>query len=457
MSTPNPTTKKNKFIAPVLECTGELMPNVPNMTDFFKQIGSIPAVMTLQLSELPTCIALALWDDIKSIVITPLDAVEDFLGALSVTLPSQTKNSVRDRPEEWRRRADDLQENYKLYFTLGLINLLGSFASHILQIPLPLISGCVVGDLLNAEGRKKIGETILKSLPALILLIPDPYRSLCLGLYGVLNNEEVLRNFLSYWVSEVKKIIQNPLYAVFTFLIKKFKTIWKSLGLPNIPAILALDPVEILNALIEPYIASIRNTYNALVKPFKDIQEGIEKHGTLEDYLKSQLSQKLGEIIDSVLSIQIPVIGLTLGELLGIKGFEDLKDGAIISPQAVLARLCTRLANVFQDIVSIILEEWIMKVKKFLDKIGLGAIFSLIPLTFCKFLQLVVPQLFSLGSQMQGIVNSAFATVEKVDSLRKQLQTLNVNAEANKLAIQQLEKQLSSILPSALNCVPKPT
>ena len=457
MSTPNPTTTKNKFVAPVLECTGELMPNVPNMTDFFKQIGSIPAVMTLQLSELPTCIALALWDDIKSIVITPLDAVEDFLGALSVTLPSQTKNSVRDRPEEWRRRADDLQENYKLYFTLGLINLLGSFASHILQIPLPLISGCVVGDLLSAEGRKKIGETILKSLPALILLIPDPYRSLCLGLYGLLNSEEVLRNFLSFWVSEVKKIIQNPLYAVFTFLIKKFKSIWDSLGLPNIPAILTLDPVAILNALIEPYIASIKNTYNALIKPFKDIKEGIEKYGTLEDYLKSQLSQKLGEIIDSVLNIQIPVIGLTLGKLLGIDGFGDLNLGAIINPQAVLARLATRLANVFQDIVSIILEEWIMKVKKFLDKIGLGKIFSLIPLTFCKFLKLVVPQLFSLGSQMQGIVNSAFATVEKVDDLRKQIQALSVNAEANKLAIQQLEKQLASILPSALNCVPKPT
>ena len=354
MSTPNPTTTKNKFVAPVLECTGELMPNVPNMTDFFKQIGSIPAVMTLQLSELPTCIALALWDDIKSIVITPLDAVEDFLGALSVTLPSQTKNSVRDRPEEWRRRADDLQENYKLYFSLGLINLLGSFASHILQIPLPLISGCVVGDLLSAEGRKKIGETILKSLPALILLIPDPYRSLCLGLYGLLNSEEVLRNFLSFWVSEVKKIIQNPLYAVFTFLIKKFKSIWDSLRLPNIPAILTLDPVAILNALIEPYVASIKNTYNALIKPFKDIKEGIEKYGTLEDYLKSQLSQKLGEIIDSVLNIQIPVIGLTLGKLLGIDGFEDLKTGAIVSPQAVLARLATRLANVFQDIVSIL-------------------------------------------------------------------------------------------------------
>jgi hypothetical protein len=453
MSTPNPTTKK-KFIAPVLECTGELMPNVPNMTDFFKQLGSIPAVLTLQLSELPTCIALALWDDIKSIVITPLDATEDFLGALSVTLPSQTKNTVRDRPEEWRRRADDLQENYKLYFMLGLINLLGTFAIHILQIPLPLISGCVVGDLLSAEGRKKIGETILKSLPALILILPEPYRSLCLGFYGVLNNEEVLRNFLSYWISEVKKIIQNPLYAVFTFLIKRFKKVWESLNLPNIPAILSLDPVAILNALIEPYIASIKNTYNALIKPFKDIKEGIEKHGTLEDYLKSQLSKKLGEIINALLAIQIPVIGLTLGELLGIKDFEDLKDGAIISPQAVLARLATRLANVFQDIALIILEQWIQKVKKFLDKIGLGAIFSLVPLTFCKFLQLLAPQLFSLGSLIQGIVDSSVAKIAKIDKLRKDLETLSKDPEKNKLAIQEIQKQISATLPLALNCTP---
>ena len=453
MSTPNPSTKK-KFIAPVLECTGGLMPNVPNMTDFFKQIGSIPAVLTLQLSELPTCIALALWNDIKSIVITPLDATEDFLGALSPTLPSQTRNTVRDRPEEWRRRADDLQENYKLYFMLGLINLLGTFASHILQIPLPLVPDCTVGDLLSPEGRDKIGKAILSGLPALILLIPEPYRSICLGIYGLLNNEEALRNFKSYWISEVKKIIQNPLYAVFTFLIKKFKTIWKSLGLPNIPAILSLDPVEILNAIVQPYIADIENAYKALVKPFKDIQEGIDKHGTLADYLQNQLSRKLGEIINAVLAIQIPIIGLTLGELLGIKDFEDLKDGAIISPQAVFARLCTRLANVFQDIVSIILEQWIQKVKKFLDKIGLGAIFSLIPLTFCKFLQLVAPQLFSLGSLMQGVVDSATASIEKVDQLRKDLEALSKDPEKNKLLIQEIRKQISATLPLALNCTP---
>jgi hypothetical protein len=241
---------------------------------------------------------------------------------------------------------------------------------------------------------------------------------------------------------------------VFTFLIKRFKKVWESLNLPNIPAILSLDPVAILNALIEPYIASIKNTYNALIKPFKDIKEGIEKHGTLEDYLKSQLSKKLGEIINAVLAIQIPVIGLTLGELLGIKDFEDLKDGAIISPQAVLARLATRLANVFQDIVSIILEQWIQKVKKFLDKIGLGAIFSLVPLTFCKFLQLVAPQLFSLGAQMQGIVNSATASIEKVDQLRKTLEALSKDPEKNKLLIQEIQKQLSATLPLAVNCTP---
>ena len=244
------------------------------------------------------------------------------------------------------------------------------------------------------------------------------------------------------------------MYAVFTFLIKKFKDIWKSLGLPNIPAILSLDPVEIIMALVQPYITAIENTYRALVKPFKDIQEGIEKYGTLEDYLQSQLSQKLGEIINSILGIQIPIIGLTLGELLGIKDFEDLKDGVIISPQAVFARLCTRLANVFQDIVSIILEQWIQKVKKFLDKIGLGAIFSLIPLTFCKFLQLVAPQLFSLGAQMQGIVNSATTSIEKVDQLRKDLEALSKDPEKNKLLIQEIRKQISATLPLALNCTP---
>jgi hypothetical protein len=93
-------------------------------------------------------------------------------------------------------------------------------------------------------------------------------------------------------------------------------------------------------------------------------------------------------------------------------------------------------------------------VKKFLDKIGLGAIFSLIPLTFCKFLQLVAPQLFSLGAQMQGIVNSATASIEKVDQLRKTLEALSKDPEKNKLLIQEIQKQLSATLPLAVNCTP---
>jgi hypothetical protein len=286
----------------------------------------------------------------------------------------------------------------------------------------------------------------------LILIIPEPFRSICLGIYGLLNNEEALRNFKSYWISEVKKIIQNPLYAVFTFLIKRFKSIWDSLNLPNIPAILTLDPVEILNAIVQPYIASFTNTYNALIKPFKDIQEGIKKYGTLAEYLQSQLSSKLGEIINAVLAIQIPIIGLTLGELLGIKDFEDLKDGAIISPQAVFARLCTRLANIFQDIVSIILEEWIQKVKKFLDKIGLGAIFTLVPLTFCKFLQIIAAPLFNLGNIIESAVNANIEKTKQLDKLRKDLEILNKDPVLNKDRIAAVRAQMSAILPAAAVC-----
>lgn len=444
----------DKLKAPILECTGELMPNVPNMTDFFKQLGTLPAVLSLQLAELPVCISLALWDNIESLLIKPLDATEDLLGALSPTLPSQTTNTVRDRPEEWRRRADDLQENYKLYFMLGLIDLLGSFASHILKIPLPLIPDCTVGDLISSEGRQRIRQAIIKNLKSLILIIPEPFRSLCEGKFGVLSPEEVLRNFISYWISEVKKIIQNPLYGVFTFLIKKFKSIWDSLNLPNIPAILTLDAPSIIMALIQPYITSIENAYNALVRPFKDIKEGIGKHGTLEDYVQSQLSQKLGEIIGSVLSIQIPIIGLTLGQLLGIKDFGDLSLGSIVSPQAVFARLCTRLSNIFQDIVSIILEEWIQKVKKFLDKIGLEAIFSLVPLTFCKFLKLLLPSLFSLGSTVTTTANKMLENAEKVQKLKTDLDILKKNPEANTEQIRKLQKQLAATLPAALSCTP---
>jgi hypothetical protein len=504
MSTPNPTNKK-KFKAQVMECADELLPNFPEMDTFFKQMGSLPAVMTLQLSELPTCIALALWDDIKSIVITPLDAMEDFLGALSVTLPSQTTNTVRDRPDEWRRRADDLQENYKLYFMLGLINLLGTFASHILQIPLPLLPEHTVGDLLDEEGRKRIGETIRKKFDSLKLLVPDPFRSLINGDYGTFDPEESWRNFKSWWKTETKKTIKNPLIAVFKFLIKKFKTIWKSLNLPSIPDFSDLKAEDFLNFIIQPYIERFTQEYETIVKPLEDAKKAADaakakKEGkeepekseadALKDYIKSQITLFLGEIIDKILAIGIPVIGLTLGDLLGyvenytqkrkriddlkkqlkelktdpVKNkdaiestqaqIDDLQDDLILNPQKVLAKLGNKLGAIFEDIVMVILEQWIQKVKKFLDKIGLGAIFSLVPLTFCKFLKLVVPQLFSLGSTMQGIIDSATSTIAQVDKLNKDLAILSQDPEKNKLAIQEIKKQLAKALPIPFNCTP---
>lgn len=412
----------NKIKAPTLECTGSLMPNVPNMTDFFKQLGSLPAVLSLQLAELPMCISLALWDDIKSVLIQPLDATEDLLGALSPTLPSQTSNSIRDRPDEWRRRADDLQENYKLYFMLGLINLLGSFASHILKIPLPLISGCTVADLLDKEGRRKIRESIVRNISSLVAVLPEPFRSLCQGKFGVFSPEEVIRNFISYWIAEVKKIIQNPLYGVFSFLIKKFKEIWDSLGLPKIPAILTFDTVAIINGIIGRYIDSAT--------------------GAIADIMSA---------ITGLLDLKIPVLNLSLKAILGISGLDELL-GGIQTPQMILARIMTRIQNIFQDIVSIVLEEWIQKVKKFLDKIGLGAIFSLVPLTFCKFLKLLLPQLFTLGGSITNTANEMLDTASRATKIKADLDLLRADSGADVAQIRALEDELARLLPGAVRC-----
>jgi hypothetical protein len=55
---------------------------------------------------------------------------------------------------------------------------------------------------------------------------------------------------------------------------------------------------------------------------------------------------------------------------------------------------------------------------------------------------------------MQGIVNSATASIEKVDQLRKTLEALSKDPEKNKLLIQEIQKQLSATLPLAVNCTP---
>jgi hypothetical protein len=137
---------------------------------------------------------------------------------------------------------------------------------------------------------------------------------------------------------------------------------------------------------------------------------------------------------------------------MGIKSIEDLTDGMIIRAQDVFARLIARVANVFEDIVMIILEQWIMKVKKFLDKIGLGAIFSLVPLTFCKFLKIIAAPLFSLGTLVGSAVNTITENTQQLDKLRKDLEILNKDPVLNKDRIAAVRAQMSAILPAAALC-----
>ena len=68
------------------------------------------------------------------------------------------------------------------------------------------------------------------------------------------------------------------------------------------------------------------------------------------------------------------------------------------------SRIMSAVQDLFYKIVTIIIELWMKIVKKFFEKIGLGALLKYIPFTFCTFLHLVAAPLFALGGIVTGLI-----------------------------------------------------
>jgi len=325
-----------------LPCT--TLPTKADFTNFFNQIAQIPADIR---SYLVTPEGQSLDDAVKQQLNNTVTTVETYLGTLRTTFdPFWTRLSVEDVQKEISDAFDELIHFFHVYIPGKMLELINSlipvsFTVNILGISVNLLN------ILDPAEWKSMKQQVSDNIDAIYALIPAPFNKFK-GDYGIDCADLKAKCTWQYFANKVVNSITGLLHSAFADLISAFQAIWDALSLPSLPALLDISSIP---TMVETFLTGLAGqSYDAIVTALNSFSV----------FGKSLLDVIGGAIDDTV----------QMGE--------DAIDQ------------CVRAANDWaQQWQKEIINDWIKKIKAFLDAIGIGALFDLLSLTFCDILTLL--------------------------------------------------------------------
>ena len=221
---------------------------------------------------------------------------------------------------------------------------------------------------------KELMESKSKLIDKFFNFIPESLRGFDGKEFGLKCDEWKAKYTWQYIKKEIKEYLTNGLHKAFTKLIDIFDEIWDALGLPNI---IKLFTKPDIGAMIDKLIESAKEKR-------KKIMEDLQKP-LLSDEEKEKLRKELDElgagILDDIKNFSI--FGFSINDIIG-----EI-ESTVTSLEESVAEFKLALEDFVANWQQKLLFEWVNKVKKFLDKIGLGKIFDFLTLTFCDVLKLL--------------------------------------------------------------------
>ena len=250
-------------------------------------------------------------------------------------------------------------------------------------------------DILTLEEKRT------KLIDTFFNLVPEAQRKFD-GEISELNNDARAKLIWDYIKKEMKEWVLNAHVKAFEKLIDLFKEIWDALGLPKLPfsqiaELLTMDISALIETLVSELKRRFQTTASELRGKIKKIDKKLETEtdpATIEklNEEKRELEQKLTDekgkylraLEDHVLGFVIPIIGMTVEEIIG-----GVNISTTISSEERLAKFQAALEDFKQNWMQKLLFGWVKLVEKFFAAIGLGAIIDLLLLTMCDFLKLI--------------------------------------------------------------------
>ena len=375
-----------------IDCEGAgTLPTKAEIVEQFNKIAQIPAKLKQKLIEAGEELEAEVRQQIEDIVKKIEDVMEKIADILS---PYWTKGKIRNWQKEAKDAWDELIQELHIFIPVKILEMISKlipidFKVNVLGIEINLLK------ITEAEEQLRIQTEIVDRLEELFPLLPKCYQFFN-GEFGIKCDEWRAKYTWQYIKNEIIQWCTNTLFKAFEKLIDKFKEIWEALGLPPLPAILSFDIEEWIQLQIDTLKAKAIKMRDDLVNKAQQLQDRIENlEGDLQaelDDIESRLKNfsVTGYIVEQL--EQIEIFGKKLVDILGKKIDENVLCG-----EELIADLVKQAREWFAQWQKELIFMWIKKIKKFLDKIGLGKILDLLTLTFCDVLKLIgIPTSFDL-------------------------------------------------------------
>jgi hypothetical protein len=355
-----------------IPCEGTMLPTKAALTNLFVQIANLPSVLTVEIERIRREIAVEVDEEIRRRLlekIAPLEAaieqvksiiskVEKLLGNFPISLSKPIFKGLSIPDIEWERRITALCQEFHLYVQAKLMEIINNVLPISFVVPVLGLSIDIVALFADPSYRAALKAQIAEQIDSLFGLLPDIYKFYDGVKYGV-NSIAIRAEILfSYIMAKLQNGALSIIYGAIGGLINKFKTIWDTLGLPSLPALLSID----IGAIIQGAISSL-----------------IEQLKKAPDRIKNEIRKQIIKVIEG-----ISLFGFNLASLIG----GEIKD-FVISLEEKIHRYIEVLQNFAEQWPMYLIKKFMAKINKFFKLIGLGALFQWFTLDFCKFLKIV--------------------------------------------------------------------
>jgi hypothetical protein len=384
---------------PQFECTGDILGNFGNLTDFGRGLGSIPG----QLGGIVDCVTADLREQIEQAIETFTSTIRTILKALNISIPDPIFGTLTLPEFEFELRLRELWTNFKFYLFEKLIDILSKIPPlniiiDLLKVPIPFLEGVYLTDVFTAEGRARIQKAITDKLDSIMAALGMPWDLSFTGKLTLESAGMAVQNIINRIYSEIQKKISNIIWNVLNMipnsLGRAVKRLWERLGFPLLPAFFVLD----FDAIFDSIWQGVVDAFDNAVDRMKAMIERI-----LEFNVLSLLKSILGPFWDIIKSLW--TFGTTIKEMLKLSQVE----WNLTVPEINFSRIMQAVQDLFNRIPTMIFELWLQLIKPFLDAASriiaaLKPLLDLIPFTFCSFINLAAAPILGIGGLVRDIL-----------------------------------------------------
>ena len=355
-----------------IPCEGTMLPTKAALTNLFVQIANLPSVLQVEIERIAREAALQVEDEARRRLLQQIEpiqktidqvksiisSIENILGNFPISLSKPIFKGLSIPDIEWERRITALCQEFHLYVQAKLMELINNVLPISFAIPVLGLSIDIVQLFSNSGYRASLKAQIAEQIDSLFGLLPDVYKFYDGIKYGVSSIAIRAEIIFSYIMAKLQNGAMSIIHGAIAGLISKFKSIWDTLGLPSLPALLSID----IGAIIQGAISSL-----------------IEELKSAPDRIKNEIRRQIIKVIEG-----ISIFGFSLASLIG----GEIKD-FVISLEEKIHRYIEVLQNFAEQWPMYLLKKFMAKINKFFKLIGLGALFQWFTLDFCKFLKIV--------------------------------------------------------------------